>query len=129
MTRYYVNAQGNYIGGFNGANPPQGAIEVPNAPNDGRDTWNGQQWVAYVQLKTQFTALEYLDKFTEAEQLSVVTATLANAQVKLWYDKMLAASFVDINDPRTSAGLDALIAANLLAPSRKAEILTPQVIA
>lgn len=81
------------------------------------------------QFKTQFTSLEYLDKFTESEQLAVVTATLANAQVKLWYDKMLAASFIDLNDPRTSAGLDSLIAANLLAPSRKSEILEPEVIA
>lgn len=81
------------------------------------------------QYKTQFSSLEYLDKFTESEQLAVVTATLANAQVKLWYDKMLAASFVDIADLRTSAGLDALIAAGLLAPARKAQILEPQVIA
>ena len=81
------------------------------------------------QVKTKFTPLEYIEKFTEAEQLVVVTATLANAQIKLWYDKMFGATFVDLNDPRTSAGLDALIAANLLAPSRKAEILTPQVIA
>lgn len=81
------------------------------------------------QVKTQFTPLEYIEKFTQAEQLAVVTATLANAQIKLWYDKMFGATFVDLNDPRTSAGLDALIAANLLAPSRKAEILTPQVIA
>jgi hypothetical protein len=81
------------------------------------------------QIKTKFTSLEYLKKFTEAEQLTVVTATLANAQIKLWYDKMIAATFVDLNDPLTSAGLDALIAANLLAPSRKAQILEPEVIA
>lgn len=78
--------------------------------------------------KTQFTSLEYLDKFTEAEQLAVVTATLANAQVKLWYDKMLAASFIDIADTRTIGGLDALIGAGLLDASRKAEILAPELI-
>lgn len=78
------------------------------------------------QYKTQFTSLEYLDRFTEAEQITVVTVTQSNAQVKLWYDKMLAASYVDIADPRVSAGLDALIAAGLLAPARKAEILAPE---
>lgn len=78
--------------------------------------------------KTQFTSLEYLGKFTEAEQLAVVSATLQNAQIKLWYDKMLAASYVDITDPRTIGGLDALIQFGLLAASRKEEILTPELI-
>lgn len=78
--------------------------------------------------KTQFTSLEFLNKFTEAEQLTIVTATLANAQVKLWYDKMLAASFVDINDPRTGFGLDALIGAGLLQANRKAVILAPELV-
>lgn len=73
--------------------------------------------------QTQFTSLEFLDRFTDAEQLSVVAATLANPQVKLWYDKMLAASYVDVLDPRTSAGIDALIAVGLVTSDRKAAIL------
>lgn len=76
--------------------------------------------------KTQYLPLEYLELFTEAEQLAVVNATIANAQVKLWYDKMLAASYVDITDPRTIAGLEALVAVGLLTESRKNIILTPQ---
>lgn len=76
-------------------------------------------------LKTQFTSLEFLDRFTEAEQILVVTATLSNAQVKLWYDKMLAASFVDLTDLRVDYGLSALVSAGLLASERKTEILTP----
>ena len=79
-------------------------------------------------LKTQFTSLEFLDRFTDAEQLGVVSATLSSAQVKLWYDKMLAASFVDLNDPRTSAGLEALVTAGLLSATRKSVILTPDVV-
>jgi hypothetical protein len=75
--------------------------------------------------KTQFTSLEFLDRFTEAEQIAVVTATLANAQVKLWYDKMLAASFVDLEDPRTEGGLNALVLSGLITQSRKNEILEP----
>lgn len=75
--------------------------------------------------QTQFTSLEFLDRFTEQEQIAVVTSTLANAQVKLWYDKMLAASFVDLLDPRTMGGLNALVAAGLLTESRKQEIMTP----
>jgi len=81
------------------------------------------------QYKTQFTSLEYLGKFTESEQLAVVSATLQNAQIKLWYDKMLAASYVDITDPRTIGGLDALIAFGLIAAPRKSAILAPELIA
>ena len=72
----------------------------------------------------QFTSLEYLDLFTEAEQLAVVSATMVSAQVKLWYDKMLAAGFITITDPRTVAGLDALVGAGLMTAERKAAIIT-----
>ena len=75
--------------------------------------------------KKQYTALEFLDRFTETEQLAVVSATLANAQVKLWYDKLLAASFVDLADPRVEAGLAFLVLAGLITSERKDEILTP----
>lgn len=71
----------------------------------------------------QFTSLEYLDLFTEAEQLAVVGATMAVPQVKLWYDKMLAAGYVTSADPRTEGGLAALVGAGLLTEARKAEIL------
>lgn len=70
----------------------------------------------------QLTSLEYLDLFTEAEQLAVVGATMTVPAVKLWYDRMLAASFVSYADPRTEAGLQALVDAGLLQPQRKAEI-------
>lgn len=75
--------------------------------------------------KTKFTSLEFLDRFTEEEQLAVVQATMTSAPVKLWYDRLLAASFVDLEDPRTEAGVDSLIDNELIDASRKAEILRP----
>ena len=71
----------------------------------------------------QFTSLEYLDLFTESEQLAVVSATMAVPQVKLWYDKMLAAGYITSADPRTEGGLAALVGAGLLTEARKVEIL------
>lgn len=79
-----------------------------------------------VQFKTVFTSLEFLDRFTEDEQLAVVSASMNIAEVKLWWDKMLAASYVDINDPRTAEGIDALISAGLLEAVRRDEVLTPE---
>lgn len=76
-----------------------------------------------VSVQTQFTPLDFLEKFTETEQLSVVAATRVSDQIKLWYDKMLASTFVDLNDPRTSAGLTALVAEGLIPQSRYDEIM------
>lgn len=70
-----------------------------------------------------FTPLELLELFTEEEQLAVVSATMSNAAIKLWYDKLLAASFITYEDPRTEAGLQALVDNGLLTPERKAEIV------
>ncbi len=44
MTNHYRDSAGKYIGGFDGAEPPEGAIEVPIAPCDARDVWNGTAW-------------------------------------------------------------------------------------
>lgn len=44
MTKFYVDALGGYIGGFDGAVPPEDAIEVPDAPASAFDTWTGTEW-------------------------------------------------------------------------------------
>lgn len=89
--------------------------------------WTREQPAPIIPPKTQFTSLEFLDRFTEEEQLAVVQATMVSAQVKLWYDRLLAASFVDISDPRTEAGIDALILAGLIEADRKSALLAPEV--
>ena len=71
----------------------------------------------------RFTSLEFLNLFTEAEQIAVVTAAMQSATVKLWYDKMLAANYITLDDPRTEAGLDGLVSATLISAPRKVEIV------
>lgn len=44
MTKYYVDQDGNYLGGFDGAEPPSGSIEVDNPPEHGLDVWDGEKW-------------------------------------------------------------------------------------
>lgn len=48
MTKYFIDADNNYIGGFEGegAEPPKNAIEVPLPPDDARQKWNGSAWDA-----------------------------------------------------------------------------------
>jgi hypothetical protein len=44
MTKYYVDIQGNYVGGFQGAEPPLDSIEVVAPPAHASHRWDG---VAY----------------------------------------------------------------------------------
>ena len=118
---YVHRLNGEIIG--SGANPQ--TDRMPEIADE-----NNSEWAAYLEsikpVKTRFTSLEYLDRFTEQEQVDIVTATNSNIQIKLFYDRLLAATFIDLEDHRTEAGIDALIAAGLLGESRKEELMTPE---
>lgn len=43
-TKFFRDNDGNYIGGYDGAEPPVGAIEVSVAPDDARYKWDGAAW-------------------------------------------------------------------------------------
>jgi len=47
ITRYFANTGGDYLGGYAGAEPPEGAVEVDSPPEDARDVFNGNAWVKY----------------------------------------------------------------------------------
>lgn len=74
-------------------------------------------------LPTPTSPLQFIEKFTEEEQLAIVTATMTQPVIKLWYDKLLAAGTVDMADPRLQAGMNALVSAGLITAERKEEIL------
>jgi len=44
ITKYYVDPDGAYLGAYVGAEPPEGAIEVPAPPADGAEIWDGIQF-------------------------------------------------------------------------------------
>lgn len=69
------------------------------------------------------TPLQFIERFTEAEQLAIVTAAMQVPALRLWYDKLMAAQQVVFDDPRLAAGMDALVAAGLLTAERNAEVL------
>lgn len=105
---------------FIASEPQPGWVEITESE---LNQLRASRAVSPVVQPKQFTSLEYLDLFTESEQLAVVSATMAVPQVKLWYDKMLAAGFITSADPRTEGGLAALVGAGLLTEVRKVEIL------
>ena len=114
--------------------PPDGAILVSEdvgerlrkCSNFGAYKWQGGLLVSValpVNPPLASTSLQFMDRFTEAEQLAIVTATMSVAAVKLWYDRMIAASEIVYKDPRTLGGLQALVAAGLITASRMDKIL------
>jgi hypothetical protein len=79
-----------------------------------------------IPAKHQFTFLEFMELFTEDEQLTLVEASMTLPPVKLWYDKALGAQYIDLDDPRTEPGLQALVDANLISAARKATVMLGQ---
>lgn len=70
------------------------------------------------------TPLQFIERFSQSEQLAIVTAAMSAPALRLWYDKLMAAQEVVFDDPRLSGGLDALVGAGLITVERKGELLT-----
>jgi hypothetical protein len=81
MTKYYIDINNNYLGGFDGVAPPTGATEVSSAPDDARQKWNGSSW--------DFIVL------SPEERLSVISTTtqkfLDNSAKTYGYDSIASA--------------------------------------
>lgn len=43
-TKYYVDGDGSYLGAYVGAEPPEGALEIPAPPENGMDVWDGEEF-------------------------------------------------------------------------------------
>lgn len=73
VTRYFVDGAGKYVGGFDGAAPPAGSVEVPFAPADARQVWDGAAWSAApvdpapLTVETLAAALEKKGHLTKAD--------------------------------------------------------------
>lgn len=78
--------------------------------------------------KTQFSVLEFRDRFTIEEQLAIRQAQFDDMEVGLVYDNFQAAQFIDVTDPRVAQGIDLYISKGLLDPGRKAELLEPELV-
>lgn len=82
-----------------------------------------QQGEPVVPFVPRWTPLQFIERFTDAEQLAIVTAAQSTPALRLWYDKAMAADEIVSDDPRTIAGVQALVDAGLISAQRKTEIL------
>jgi len=73
--------------------------------------------------QTKCTPLQFIEKFTDTEQLAIVTAAMSSPALRLWYDKLMASQEVVFSDPRMSSGMEALVTFGLISEARSEEIL------
>lgn len=71
----------------------------------------------------RLTHKQFSDRFTDAEMRSILAAAEANEALKVWWEKFKLSSDINLDDPQTIAGVQALEMAGLLAPWRAAQIL------
>ena len=76
MTKFFVYPNGAYIGAFDGAEPPDGAVEVPTAPEDGRQTWDGEKWGAVQPARTTVAKSTVMQRITERGRMAQAYAML-----------------------------------------------------
>lgn len=74
--------------------------------------------------KRQFTFLEFMALFTSAEQAAIVNAT--DTSVKLFLLMAAGASFIDLDDARTAAGMTGLVTLGLLTQDRHDAVMAGQ---
>lgn len=69
------------------------------------------------------TKLAYMNRFQDAELAAIYSAAKVVVQIEVWLEKFRASEYIDLSDPVTIGGLQALEAAGLLAEGRANEIL------
>ena len=71
----------------------------------------------------QISKLAYMERFTDAELANIYAAAKISPAVEVWLEKFKLAEFIDIADPRTMAGLQALESNGLIGAGRALEVL------
>lgn len=67
--------------------------------------------------------LDYMNRFTDAELAAIYTAARTDVNVEIWLEKFKLASSINLDDPKTLLGLQALETLGLIATGRPVEIL------
>ena len=72
---------------------------------------------------TPLTKLAFMNRFTMEELAAIYTAAKTEVMVEVFLDKLKLAEHIDVTDPQTIAGLQALAASGLLTEARVQEVL------
>jgi hypothetical protein len=108
MTKYYVDTDGTYLGGFDGAEPPDGAIEVTTAPQDARQIWSDGTWGAIpVTVPDRVSANQFGKQLIAAGLMDQVNAWVSEQDAETQWSFNRSATFVR-DDPMMQTGFAAL---------------------
>lgn len=73
--------------------------------------------------KVRFSKLEFLGLLTDAEKVSLKAKETSDPVVGVFWEEFRASEFIDLTDPRTIRGVQALEASDNLDEGRAAQIL------
>lgn len=101
---------------------------IPNPPGP---NWyyNGTEWVEYPPPPPPpLTRLGFMSRFTDAELIGIELARMSGDELQaailtVLKESWMAATEIDVTDPRTQQGVAMLVEAGLLTPERAAVIL------
>lgn len=71
----------------------------------------------------RLTQTQFVGRFTDAEATAVLVASDGNTSLRLFWQKMMMASWINLEDPATQAGINALEIAGLINAGRAKKIL------
>jgi hypothetical protein len=71
----------------------------------------------------RMTHVAFTKRFTDAELEAIIEATKTNVSLNAFWEQFRLANDVNLMDPVTIAGINALEIASILNPGRAAEIL------
>lgn len=88
MTQYYVDQSGMYLGGFDGAVPPAGSLQVTTAPADALQMWVDGAWAALVLVPEVISPRQFRQSLTHFGFRSSVETTISGTDqdTKDWYE-------------------------------------------
>lgn len=99
MTKYFVDINGNYIGGFDGVDAPEGSIEVPYAPDSAFQIWNGTSFDPLPAEKKTILKSVVMNRIIDAGKMGTAYQLLTSNPV--YFAKWFSPDrpFVNCDDP------------------------------
>ena len=110
--KYYIDANGKYIGGFDNIDDvPSGATEVNNPPAKGSDVWNGSSWDA--PIKTLQESTVELNHLYDAAMLTLQNGFSDQEEKTFTEKREIIAEYEALDGNGDALGVAGLAAENL----------------
>lgn len=113
--RYRLDESGQIVDAFPGKTDEEVLAEIAAQQAQAAQT--------VTQMPRAITKLAFMERFTDEELAAIYQAAKQDVRVEVWMDKLKLATEVDLADPRTQTGVQALEALGLIGEGRAAQIL------